>query len=82
MNIAKTAPQVASLRDLLAFEIQLERGALRRAQRHEFRANAGISDNPAAARKVAAGYQRDAQEARQAQARLRAKLADVTGASA
>jgi hypothetical protein len=81
-QLAKTEPTVAGLRNLLAFQLQLERGALRRARRHELRADTGISANPEAARKVAAGYQRDARLARQAQARLRAKLADLTGVSA
>ncbi|UPG86821.1 hypothetical protein L2Y94_05560 [Luteibacter aegosomatis] len=72
---------VRSLRYLIATELLLARHAIRRARRHEFRASTGLSENPQAALKVAAGYKRDAAGSRSAVARLRADLARVGGAA-
>lgn len=70
------------VRDNLAWCLRLERGASRRAQYFERRANNPRNPNRAASARVAAGYQADAAKDRRRIVELRAELESVKGGAA
>ncbi|MFV7512923.1 hypothetical protein ACNPM2_11100 [Stenotrophomonas geniculata] len=77
-----TPIDVQRLRNDLAWCLVMERGASRRAQYFERRANNPRNPNRAASARVAAGYQGDAAKDRRRIAELRAELASVKGGAA